>query len=224
MIPTNFEALKRHFEGLDEIARAEGRLNWDTEVGMFMPAKLVDISQIIERLIEDGTLDLSKPFLDAGSGDGRIMALAALYGFPQVFGVEYDPELVNRTENNIRDLRCLSIINGIPIVAARGDFREDGTYARAGIRFEDIGTFFNYINNQEVIAAKIAELSPPGTRFVLYGVAGRQELDGLVLEGNEKVIDLSRTTRRISVPSTGEPIRHLDNVPYTYYFSVYRKP
>ena len=44
-------------------------------------------------------------FVDLGSGKGRALSLAVLYGFRRVVGVEFAQELCSHAEHNVRKLR-----------------------------------------------------------------------------------------------------------------------
>jgi len=105
--------------------------------------------------------------LDAGCGDGRVVALlAGVFQLP-AHGIEYDPALCQRARQNLERLSAR-----LPGLSSRtilcGDFTDDHVYRQGGLPFHRFGTVFNYANNHSQIAAKIAFESPPGTRFLLY--------------------------------------------------------
>jgi len=130
--------------------------------GVFIPANLDSVRDGFEFLIDKGILDTRRVFCDAGSGDGRIVALASGgYGIPS-FGVECDPELVIKSREN---LKRLGMSDTVPI--AEGDFVSDGTYESVNRRFEQVEIFFNYWSGERKIASKIAMQSLRGTLFLL---------------------------------------------------------
>jgi SAM-dependent methyltransferase len=167
-----------------------------TAVGEFIPSSLHLVDAAIREFIRLGLLDPTAPFLDAGCGDGRIVALlAAVHGIPAA-GVEYDEDLFQVAKEHLNRLHGAGFEVAAPVTLALGDFIEDATYLEAGLRFEGFGVIFNYINNHLKIARKIARQSPSGTRFLLYYPSPQPErLDGLIWEhsfvGNGKLSQVS---------------------------------
>ncbi|MBI3034971.1 hypothetical protein HYY71_01485 [Candidatus Woesearchaeota archaeon] len=168
-----------YLEG-ERVYSRNGEYKWDTGKGRFVPSSLDGIKYGLEQLIAKGILCSSIWFCDAGAGDYRVVAISSALGIPSI-GVEYDGALVQIGESNIRQLRSLGVINGAPLIVAQGNFKRDRTYKRNGSRFEEIGAFFNFINNDAKIARKIARQSPSGTWFVLETIAGiwKKEFTGL---------------------------------------------
>lgn len=119
----------------------------------------------LQHFIQTGLINTKNLFCDAGCGDGRVVALAArIYQIPSI-GIESDPEIVKIAKRKIYQLKEQGKIEAKII---EGNFVQDKTYQQAGINFREIKTFFNYVNNQNQIAARIAQLSPKGTVFLLY--------------------------------------------------------
>jgi len=172
--------LQSYYDRVDAKVISLGR-TYRTAVGQFAPSPIIDVYAALEYLLESGAIETSGLFLDAGSGDGRIVALAALvHSLPSV-GVEYDDELVGQSQQHFENLGSLGL-GGASKVILQGDFGCDDTYTQAGIRFEDFTTVFNYVNNHEAIASKIALQSPPGTKFLLFGGFAIHKYEGLTLE------------------------------------------
>ena len=129
----------------------------------------MDVYDGIERLVRDGTIDISRWFLDAGGGDGRVGILTSgIFGVPSIV-VECDDELVQIASEAQRELRSTGVLGNTPLLIVQGDFMEDSTYAKVGLRFEDIGTIFNFWDNYKDLAQKISRQSPDGTSFLLEG-------------------------------------------------------
>ena len=104
----------------------------------------------------------------------------------------------------------------------QGDFTDDETYARAGLRFEEFATVFNYINNERAIASKVAQQSPPGTKLVLLGAFPLPQYLGLTLEQNLQLA--TGTGSAHSVAFADSPLSedaHID--PIATYLQVYRR-
>ncbi len=75
------------------------------------------------------------------------------------------------------------MLNKNDVKIIQGDFSKDSTYSNAGVRFEDISSAFNYIDNYEQIAAKIADRSPPGTVFLFNSIGSEPtKFEGLICE------------------------------------------
>jgi hypothetical protein len=123
-----------------------------------------------------GLLDCTKLICDAGSADGRIVALATCcFGIPSI-GVEYDPGLVNMARQNIDQLAAMGIIRN-PVSILQGNFCRNTTYKR--IRFKDIATFYCFESNSYCLAKKIIKESPKGTLFVYHSQNGTTHFEGL---------------------------------------------
>ena len=185
-----FEALRRFYLEVEKRDSINGKYSRETRIGLFLrglfaPSDLYDVNAGIEQLVAEGEIDTSGWFLDAGCGDRRVAKLTAyVHGIPSI-GVEGDRVVFNFGEKITNMHGKSQLVNGVPLIFARGDFRKDKTYRRVGIRFEDIATVFNYINNERDIAAKIARQSPRGTLFILEDIswipvtAGTTEFEGL---------------------------------------------
>ena len=176
-----FLKLKQYFERQDLQMYLNGELGKSTELGVYLPASLDFTFAAFSLLLKRGMIDTSKPFLDAGSGDGRIIALAASLGIPSM-GIEYDGELAELSRENISNLRALSALNGVPVTILQGNFMHPETYRRAGLKFGDIGAVFNYASGHVNLASKVAYESKTGTRFILYCFDTHYSFDGLLLE------------------------------------------
>lgn len=130
-------------------------------------SKLGILGPGIDQLVRKGVIDLSKPFADMGSGDGRIVDLTSTYGIDS-YGIDDDEDACRNAEGHIRTLQERSVLTGTVPKILRGDYMEESTYAQAGMKFEDFGTFFNYKWNEGLIAEEIALKSPVGTVFIVY--------------------------------------------------------
>jgi len=173
--------IRQYFEKQDLQRYLNGKLGKSTDLGVYLPASLDFTFAAFSLLLRRGIIGASKPFLDAGSGDGRIIALAALLGIPSI-GIEYDEELAELSRENISNLRALSALNGAPITILQGNFMHPETYERAGLKFGDIGAVFNYASGHVNLASKVAYESKIGTRFILYCLDRNHNFDGLLLE------------------------------------------
>jgi len=219
--------LKEYFNSKKEVKTDNFKI---TEIsaerkGSFVPSSAICVNSALKQLIEEGDIDDKGLFLDAGCGDGRIIALTAgIFNIPSL-GVEFDAEVSGIAEKSIDDLSTILDFKKENAVVIKGDFTEDNTYEKAGIRFEDIKTVFNYINNSKDIAKKIAEQSPEGTVFLLLDTCFiPMEFPGLKLEKSLKgLADLSKTTKKGYYDGIGNLNLKFMDVPYSINMYVYRK-
>ena len=123
-----------------------------------------------------GLLDCSKLLCDAGSADGRIVALAtSCFGIPSL-GVEYDPGLVNMARENIGRLQAMGLLRN-PARILRGNFCRNDTYRT--VHFHEIATFYCFESNSYCLAKKIFKESPKGTLFVYHSQNSTTHFQGL---------------------------------------------
>ena len=81
--------------------------------------------------------------LDAGMGDGRVVAsLCAVGHHVQAYGIEIHHQLSELANENLHDLSE----RGLPKIwrTCDGSYLDRSTYAKLGIHVEDIDAFFNY--------------------------------------------------------------------------------
>ncbi|MDG2070727.1 MAG: class I SAM-dependent methyltransferase [Pseudomonadales bacterium] len=153
----------------------------ETNTGVFIPSSIDIVRQAFRHLIEGEIMDPLQPFLDAGCGDGRIVALATSLGIP-AWGIESDEELVALSKQNLINLRKLAVLNSTPARIHRGNFAAAATYQILDKSFSEFGTVYNYTNNHEQVGEMIARHSPPGTLYILYsGDEQTEEFPGLTL-------------------------------------------
>jgi len=151
-----------------------------------------------------------------------VVALTTAYRLSSI-GVEFDSEIADKARVNIDDLKSSSILNNTPSVIATGDFTLDETYRNAGVKFEEIGTFFNFMNNAGGITAKIVNQSLVGTKFLLYCTYPMpNKFQGLVLEETLGIIDVSIDDSKLD---RFGPVRVNpgDSNRYAVYMHIYKK-
>jgi len=175
--------MNNKFQGIKQIFlhgdKCDGRVIGSpsyTKVGHFYPSDLDHIKNGLEYLIKRKIIDVNKPFFDAGAGDGRVIVITAcIYGIPS-FGLEYDMQVVKDGIWKINRLKKEKLLTQeVPMLLMQGDFTKDDDYEKLGLRFEDIGTVFNFDNNYLRIAKKMAKQSPSGTIFLFKRIAQRIE-------------------------------------------------
>ncbi|MEJ5348444.1 MAG: hypothetical protein WHS46_07120 [Desulfosoma sp.] len=140
-----------------------------TGAGEFVPSSLSHVYLGLSRLMAEGMLHGDHVFLDAGSGDGRVLVLASLVLGLKTYGVEYDEALWERSLKNIAFFGPLySGPDDFPTVLC-GDFCDEKTYIQANTSFVDFDVVFNYANNHVKLAEKIARDGSDHVLFLYYG-------------------------------------------------------
>ncbi|MBL7054558.1 hypothetical protein ISS05_02275 [Candidatus Woesearchaeota archaeon] len=208
---SNQPGIMEALDNLDKKVRSTNLYGIDTDVGIFYASPLEHIDIGLQQLVDEGIIDTGSWFCDTGAGDGRVVALSAgKYNIPSI-GIEYDPSIAALASKNIKDLKSASLINEVPAIITCGDFLEDEPYKKAGVKFKDIKTFFNYLSSENDIAEKIAQKSDKGTSFILFSTL--EEIDnfpGLTFQKNLRIsIDNYYPSLQLPSPS--------------FYMNVYKK-
>lgn len=123
----------------------------------------------LDYLFFSNFLSTSKPFVDAGSGDGRIALFAGIKYSWNSLGIEFDDEFHQIANRNYEKIWDNYSFERFRIRLIRGDFTHDLPYGQAGMRFSDVGTFMNFNNNPHSLVERIQQDSPSGTKFLFYG-------------------------------------------------------
>lgn len=159
--------------------------------GVFMGLSLKVLKQNLDYLLDSNFLSSSTPFVDAGSGDGRIPIFTGInYGWDSL-GVEYDSKFHNLAKRNYEKLWDAYSFPRKNIKLIRGDFTKDLSYGQAGLRFSDVGTFLNFNSNSHSLVEKIKTDSPSGTKFLFYGFNDNYSFDNM-----NKLLTLKNTYLR----------------------------
>jgi hypothetical protein len=128
---------------------------------------LYSASRALARLeVEDGIPMIAR-VLDAGMGDGRLVAslVAEIPGIT-VFGIESHPELADLAKSNLRRASECGL-NGSWCVC-QGDYLNEETYRKLGVPVRAIDAFFNYPDgNEERLGALLAKRGRAGALLVL---------------------------------------------------------
>ena len=103
-----------------------------------------------------------------------------------------------------------------------GDFMDDETYSKHGVRFQEFDVVFNYINNQRDIAAKVFNESHSGTAFWLLGAFPVPGFQGLVLERNLELIQEDPEVPAIQVNDVAGDVLPIYG-PDDFLMQLYRK-
>jgi SAM-dependent methyltransferase len=138
-----------------------------TEMGIFLAAETVFLYKLFQDLISKGFLNPTQPFLDAGSGDARVNHMATLNGVENSIGIEYSPEIIEKSKKQTQAFEDAEIIEKDCVKLIQGDFTEIETYTQNGLDIKNIKVFFNYINGWKELVNFIDKNSPVGIKIIL---------------------------------------------------------
>lgn len=140
-------------------------INIDTEKGGFLPSSLDETKSVFSNFLKPGT-----KFLDLGSGDGRIVFLASLFGAEAV-GIEHDPALYQISVRAREDLS--SIIDVEKTRFIKGDFLQHD--------FSSYDVFYLYEGTDDILGLKnkLSKEMKPGSILICDGTG--PEIDNLIL-------------------------------------------
>ncbi|MDA1184577.1 MAG: hypothetical protein O2930_08035 [Acidobacteria bacterium] len=139
--------------------------------------------------------------IDAGTGDGRVLAvLAALNPSLVVYGIESDRALQARAVANLHALAASGLIDSTRVHLCEADYRDVETYEARGIALHDVGLIFNYPDgNERHLARFVAEHCGDNTTLCLLTHNRTLEIDELELRSRHDVSDGTRPPWRLSL-------------------------
>jgi hypothetical protein len=137
------------------------------EKGIFYPSLLEELLPAFEAYVRPGTR-----FLDLGSGDGRVVFMAAWLG-ADATGIEYDPQIFAASERAGVALREIAPPDRVHLI--EGDFFGSRWSGFDVIFFFGYGTF-----ERERLGRKLLEEMDPDARLI--SAHEDQPFEGLVVE------------------------------------------
>lgn len=132
--------------------------------GLFVFSRIDIVFNVLKMLLEMNTINTSQKFVETGSGDGRIVALASIIGF-ESFGIELSNDMANISQDHISKLIEKKIITRKPKVV-QGDFLKKDPYEKLNCLFEDFDIFFNYYTSTEMLISKIEKRAKRGSILI----------------------------------------------------------
>lgn len=90
--------------GINDLKKLELKGKFRDQAEVYQGASYHVMEKLFSRLV---SLGVSGPFVDFGSGKGRVMVVAAYFGFLKITGVEFARELVVLASENIRKAQTL---------------------------------------------------------------------------------------------------------------------
>lgn len=120
----------------------------------------------LARLAVDNGVSLGTRVLDAGMGDGRLVAsLVAENTGITVFGIESHPELAELARKNLRRAAEYGLTGSWCV--CQGDYLDAATYRKLGVELESIDTFLNYPDgNEDRLGRLLSRRAKPGALLV----------------------------------------------------------
>jgi len=161
-----FRKLKTHFNQKD----LNGEGFSETKVGIFLTTPTAHILKAWKILIDRKYLNENDVFLDAGSGDGRIIMTNGILGIKS-YGIEYEESIYKKS---LKNKQCFLENYNIEPQLTCGDFLDNATYEKFNMSFENFNVIFNFANNHKPLVDKIIKQSKKGTLFIL--AAGYQNM------------------------------------------------
>lgn len=153
---------------------------FSTQKGTYAPGSIYIIGHALDQLLKEKILLNGQTFLDAGSGDGRIVALASILGF-KAYGIEYNEDLYTNSISNIKNLHLQGLIESEPKIIL-GDFLDADSYTQLGVLFNSFDIIYNYITFPDDLANKIVLESKVNLIFLLHTVTNHHPtFNGLTL-------------------------------------------
>jgi len=188
----------KHYDKIDsQVRKKKARISYPTAKGFFIPSSLVHMNIAFSKLSK--IIKKSRPFLDAGCGDARVMALASMFGYA-AYGIEYEKDIAENAKKNLKKLNLFGMVE-------KGDFLDDKTYLKLGAKFEDFGTIFNFANSCIDLAEKIAKESKPGVIFLFYDTSKRPTefkgldlIKSLILKDEDKIKNYNPKSEEKDLP------------------------
>ena len=136
--------------------------------GTYYPCSVLELSTVFNDLYSKGFIKPDQYFLDAGSGDGRVVALAGLYDL-RSFGIEFNEGLYEYSFDKIQDLIDIFSFHVRPEVI-HGDFLESQTLKNNNLFFSDFDIIYNFATSPYEILSLIEKESNPGTIYIFQSI------------------------------------------------------
>lgn len=139
--------------------------------------------------------------IDAGAGDGRVLAvLASLHPSLVIYGIEADSTLHARAATTLSTLTTSGLIDSARVHLLEADYCDVSTYEARGIVLESGPLIFNYPDgNEKRLARFVADHCGKATTLCLLTHNRSLEIDELELSVRHDVSDGAETPWRLSL-------------------------
>ncbi|MFW9992451.1 MAG: hypothetical protein ACFFD4_10420 [Candidatus Odinarchaeota archaeon] len=157
--------ISKYFESLEP----RFDLFFATDKGVFLGGAIKPIFQALKQLKDEGIIRERQTFLDAGSGDGRILAIAVA-GKLKAHGIECNEIILEASRENMKKLIDLKLIDREPVTVL-GDFLENSTYYEAlQMPFSSFEVIYTFETCPLELAEKISTDSRKNTVFLYHSL------------------------------------------------------
>lgn len=137
--------------------------------GVLLKGSITHIATVFQRLFAEQLIKPGQSFLETGSGDGRICALANMFGL-HTYGMELNVELAKQSKLYCDQLRDMNILaNSLTLKIMQGNFLNIEEYKKIGKSFWDFEIIYNYTTFQNELAKMIKDYAQPETLFIFHG-------------------------------------------------------
>lgn len=139
--------------------------------GLFVFSRLDIVFNVLTKLLDQQIIFKDQIFLECGSGDGRIVALASIIGM-EAYGLELSKDMNEIAEKHMLKLKEEGIITPLPKVK-QGDFLKAESYDKINCSVTKIDIFFNYYTNTELLANMVSKLGKRGCIMISISLSKR---------------------------------------------------
>lgn len=157
--------------------------------GLFVFSRLDIVYNVLKLLLEMNIININQKFIETGSGDGRVVAIASIFGF-KTYGLELSQDMADISIKHIEKLVENGVVLHKPKII-QGDFLNQESYERLECKFEDLDIFFNYYTNTEMLIKKILKRGKKGTILISVSLSKRPVNSELTLIYSDSLPDLN---------------------------------
>ena len=139
--------------------------------GLFVFSRLDIVFNVLKTLLKEDIIHTNEKFLETGSGDGRVVALASIMGF-QAYGMELSNDMANISIEHLKKLQNQYLVTKETKIV-QGDFLKNESYEKLNCTFKDIDIFFNYYTSTELLVLEVANRGKKGCVLISLSLSKR---------------------------------------------------
>ena len=139
--------------------------------GLFVFSRLDIVFNVLKTLLKEDIIHTNEKFLETGSGDGRVVALASIMGF-QAYGMELSNDMANISLEHLQKLQDQNLVSKETKIV-QGDFLKNESYEKLNCTFKDIDIFFNYYTSTELLVLEVANRGKKGCVLISLSLSKR---------------------------------------------------
>lgn len=173
--PDTYQALLEHFGN----KYVDFDLFFQNYEGLFVFSRIDIVFNVLTKLLDEKIIFKNQKFLECGSGDGRIVALASVLGL-EAYGLELSNDMNEIAMNHMSKLKEHGILTVLPKVK-QGDFLKAESYEKLNCLVTEIDIFFNYYTNTELLAKMVSKQGKEKSIMISVSLSKRPVKSGLNL-------------------------------------------